>query len=485
MQIHLTTLKDTEKFAKRISKVVNTGDVIALSGEIGAGKTTFARAFLSGLLEAETEVPSPTFSLVQTYETRDFPVWHFDLYRLDRPEDAWELGIEDAFASGVSLIEWPDRLGTDLPANALKIYISAHGSGEGRIFLIEADDQWHRRLAGPAALHARADAAADFLKANHWAEARRAPLAGDASFRRYERLYRGERDRAVFMDAPPPKENVGPFIQVAGILKSYGYSVPQIIAADRREGFLLLEDLGDDLFARVLEKDQSVERTLYAAAVDLLADLHRRPLPDALPAYGVEELIFAPDNILDWYLPAQTGEAPSALVRDEFHQLWREALGSLMPAAPVLVLRDYHAENLLWLPERSGLARIGLLDFQDGAAGHRAYDLVSLLQDARRVVAPALEREMQDRYIAATKVDRSAFLTAYAVIGAARNSRVLGLWPRLWRRDAKPQYLRLIPHTWALLERNLGAPALHAINRWYLHHLPLEQRRQKFPGAPL
>jgi aminoglycoside/choline kinase family phosphotransferase len=316
----------------------------------------------------------------------------------------------------------------------------------------------------------RAEATAAFLAAHGWGSARREPLAGDASFRRYERLRDDNRRRAVLMDAPPP-ENVRPFLRVGAALRGWGLSAPDVLAADAEAGLLLLEDLGDDLFSRLLAAGRADEATLYAAAVDLLADLQRRPAPPGLPAYDDGRLLEEVGRLLLWYEPAA---ALSEAAKDAYRRLWLELFPRARVGAPCLVYVDYHADNLIWLPARAGHARVGLLDFQDARLGPPAYDLVSLLEDARRDVAPALAEAMAGRYLAARpELDPEAFRRAYAILGAQRNAKILGLFSRLARRDGKPAYLALQPRVRGYLERDLAHPALDAMRAWFEEHLQL------------
>lgn len=336
----------------------------------------------------------------------------------------------------------------------------------------------------------RGERAAAFLAAAGWGDAARAPLAGDASFRRYERL-RGPTGSAVLMDAPPDAgEDCRPFVAIGAHLRRLGFSAPAVLAADLAEGFLLLEDLGDDLYARVLPAAGD-EAALYAEAVDLLDALHAEPVPAALPVrggapyalpdYSEARLQAEADLLPEWYLPEWRGRPTPADLAAEYRALWRDLLPATRAAAPVLVLRDYHAENLLWLPRREGLARIGLLDYQDGVNGHPAYDLVSLLSDARRDVPPALADAMLARYAAAAArrdpaFDEAAFRTAFAVLGAQRNCKIIGIFARLWRRDGKPNYLALIPRVWRNLERDLAHPALAGVREWLDRIVPPASR---------
>lgn len=300
-----------------------------------------------------------------------------------------------------------------------------------------------------------------FIARAGWAGAGRAVLAGDASNRRYLRL-RNDRtgESAVLMDAAPETgEDIRPFVCIARHLSGLGLSAPRILAKDENAGLLLLEDLGDALFARVLENDPAQEETLYATATDLLADLHRHPPPGDLAIYDPPLMTSLAALAFEWYLQGATGEAkPSA--RQAFCAELEPLLALHAAMADVLIQRDYHAENLLWLPGRAGVARVGLLDFQDAMAGHRAYDLVSLLQDARRDVPPEIEQAMLTRYIAATGQPAKAFRTAYHLLGAQRNLRIIGVFARLCLRDGKAHYVDLIPRVWNLLQRDLAQPAL-------------------------
>ncbi len=304
---------------------------------------------------------------------------------------------------------------------------------------------------------ARIDA---FLAVNGWGSAARHALAGDASNRRYLRLAQPDGARAVLMDAPPERgEDVRPFTAIARHLGSLGLSAPAILAQDTQAGLLLLEDLGDALFARVLEDTPALEPELYRAATDLLVDLHRHAPPPGLAPYDPPLMADLAALALDWYHHGATGDGNAAL-RARLCAMLETHLAALPEADSVLIQRDYHAENLLWLPDRAGVARVGLLDFQDAMRGHRAYDLVSLLQDARRDVSPATADAMLAHYIAATGADAEGFTTAFHWLGAQRNLRILGVFARLSLRDGKPHYVALIPRVWAHLQTDLRHPAL-------------------------
>jgi N-acetylmuramate 1-kinase len=309
-----------------------------------------------------------------------------------------------------------------------------------------------------------------FVAGTDWAGARRRPLAGDASNRRYERLFLEGRT-AVLMDAPREKgEDIGPFIRIARFLSDLGLSAPAILAEDAAHGFLLLEDLGDDLFARVIPRQPELEPLLYEAATDALIQLHHVPPPLDLRAYDPVVMLDMAALAWRWYLGGALAEDAGS--ESAFRAAFGPVLALHVPDAPVLIQRNSHAENLLWLPDRKGPARVGLLDFQDAMAGHPAYDLVSILQDARRDVPPALEEAMIARYVARTSQEDSRFRAAYAVLGVQRNLRILGVFGRLCLLHGKAHYVDLIPRVWNLLLRNLKHPALAPVASLITEALP-------------
>ena len=328
----------------------------------------------------------------------------------------------------------------------------------------------------------RASEEADFLRDAGWAAASRQHLAGDASNRSYARLTGGPGGaRAVLMDASPDKgEDLFPFLAVGAELQARGYSPPATIAADLASGFALIEDLGDDLFARVCASRPAVEETLYAAAVDLLAEIAATHAPSSLvwndrhtPLAPYDDTVFRREAALavDWWRPAVTGEITPADLREEFLDLISAATADM--ATDVLVLRDYHAENLIWLPARDGLRRTGLLDYQDALAGSPAYDLVSLLEDARRDTSSDLREAMIARFLERSpETEAAAFHRDYAGLGAQRNLKIIGIFARLWLRDGKEGYLALIPRVWDHLLRDLGHPSLAALRAFVLRWIP-------------
>ena len=310
-----------------------------------------------------------------------------------------------------------------------------------------------------------------FLASIGWGGAEISPLAGDASFRRYFRVTDGAR-KAVLMDAPPPHEDPRPFLRIARYLAENQMAAPEIYGQDLDHGLVLLEDFGDARVRDWLDGHPADERAIYARAVALLADLHTLPPADAPPydraAYNREV-----DLLTEWYCPAMGLEVDLPG--------YRAAWDAVLPLAEqdeaprVTVLRDYHAENIMLIEGRPESHDLGLLDFQDALIGHPAYDLVSLLQDARRDVSPELEAAMLAHYKALAQPG-AGFDAAYAVLGAQRNAKIIGIFTRLWQRDGKPRYLSFLPRMWGLLERDLAHPALAPVAEWFARNIPAEVR---------
>lgn len=321
--------------------------------------------------------------------------------------------------------------------------------------------------------------AAEFLSRAGWQNAEILPLAGDASFRRYFRIVAPGRC-AVLMDAPPPHEDPRPFVSMAKWLEQAGLVAPRILAEDLDKGLLLLDDLGDARMRETLDRDPAAERELYEIAIDVLVHLHGRPPMDGLSPHGLAEWLTELDLFLDWYAPAVgLGE----IDRDGWSEAWTKVLGSVANdgLGPVTVLRDYHAENVMLVEGKLGIHRFGLLDFQDALAGHPAYDLVSILEDARRDVSPEIERAMIDRYVAETVSDER-FERGYWALAAQRNTRILGVFCRLWKRDGKAHYKQFQPRMWGLLERDLAQPGLEPVKAWFDANVPAEKRSAIWQG---
>ncbi len=321
------------------------------------------------------------------------------------------------------------------------------------------------------------DGTTAFLDSAGWTGADVSPLAGDASFRRYFRV--NDRGRqAVLMDAPPEHEDVRPFISVADFLVSEGFSAPRLMASDLKNGFLLIEDFGDRLVGPVLAQEPALEEGTYASAVSLLADLHRLPPPDSLQPYDRDVLVREVMLFPDWYARA----AGISVDVDAYLAAWDAVWAATLQETtrnPVVTLRDYHADNLILLTERPGVQSLGLLDFQDALAGHAAYDLVSLLQDARRDVSPRLEQQMLDHFGRVSGLaDPAAFRASYEVLGAQRNVKILGIFVRLRDRDGRKGYVERLPRVWGYLDRNFAHPALAPVRQWFDANVPQDLRAE-------
>jgi tRNA threonylcarbamoyl adenosine modification protein YjeE len=496
------------RLGEDIAFAARRGDLITLSGELGAGKTTLARAIIRALgTNAAEEIPSPTFTLVQAYACARMPASHFDLYRLDKPSELDELGLDHALLEGVALVEWPERAGGILPRDRLDVAIADEGDGDTRAVTLTGHGSWEGRLSRFGAMQTLLQAVnmANDGCALHY-------LQGDASVRRYARAACRAGATAILMDwARQPDgpairdglpysriahlaEDVRPFVAVDAALRARGLSAPEIFAQDLDGGFLVIEDLGDRVFAHDVETRAASQAELWKAATDALIVLQAAPPPAELPlgngtahrlaAYDQGALGIEVELLVDWYWETVHGTPAPEAARAEFLDAWGRIFAVLSKMPPAWVLRDYHSPNLLWLPEREGVARVGIIDFQDAMRGPPAYDLVSLLQDARVDVPPRIEAELFDHYCASHRqpgFDRDAFAFAYAALGAQRNTKILGIFARLAKRDGKPGYLRHIPRLWRYMERNLAHPQLSGLKSWYDRHMP-ESARQKVPA---
>jgi tRNA threonylcarbamoyl adenosine modification protein YjeE len=487
-----------------LAVALEPGDVVALSGDLGAGKTTFARTLIRYLAEDPSlEAPSPTFTLVQQYEVTRFPIYHADLYRVSDSSEVAEIGLEDRPENAVLLIEWPDRALELMPKDRWEVSFKVRPKN-GQNF---RDIQ----LIGHGSYAARLErlvAGRRFIEENGYGPARRERITGDASSRSYERLTLGKRDIILMNspkrpDGPPVKdgkpysqiahlaEDVAPFIALANALRSRGFSAPEIFAADIQEGLIALEDLGDNKV--VSGEPPKPIRQYYEAAVYVLIALHKQILPDLLPvaphvnyrlpSYDLEAFMIEVELLLDWYLPFRHAKL-SAEARTEFRAIWEELLTPAANALETWVLRDFHSPNLLWLPKRRGIACLGLLDFQDAVLGPAAYDLASLLQDARVDIPAQWESDLLRNYVRARsiddpKFDAAQFAKLYATMAAQRSTKILGIFARLNRRDRKPQYLRHLPRVWDYLQRAFLHPDLAQLENWYKVNVPAPEGSSK------
>ncbi len=487
----------TANLVADLALLIGAGDVITLSGDLGAGKTAAARALIRYLAgDPSIEVPSPTFTLAQSYDLPPFPLVHADLYRINDATELEEIGLSPLPEGVVALIEWPERARDALPPDRIDIALS-HRPALGSTARA-AEITGHGKAAPQVA---RLEALRQFLADAGYIEEKRQRMAGDASTRSYARLFRGDSsvilmnsprrpDGPAIYDGKPYSaavhlaEDVKPFVAVANGLRARGLSTPAIHHADLDAGFLITEDFGLEGFVEGDPPRPIAER--YEAATDMLASLHREPLPEALPLaphityqippFDVEAMLVEIGLMLEWYLPDRSAE-PTDDLRAEFVMQWRDLLGRTAATPRTWVLRDFHSPNLIWLGERSGISRVGLIDFQDAVLGPAAYDLVSLLQDARLDVPEQLELALLTRYVKARHAadatfEPAGFAETYAIMSAQRNTRLLGTFARLNRRDGKPQYLRHQPRIWTHLTRSLAHPVLSGIRGWYADHVP-------------
>lgn len=487
---------ELERFAAHLSLLARPGHCILLEGDLGSGKSTFARAFIRALASnAALDVPSPTFAILQSYDETRVPVAHVDLYRVSSNADVNELGLAELLESHVLLVEWPDRMATLPVTDTLTVSLS--GSGETRSLTLSPQGAWIRSLQRSADLER-------FLAAAGHGDTARRHFDGDASARRYEIL--DTSPPLVVMDMPerpdgPIIKNNKPYSRIAHLaegltavvainqeMEARGYSVPKTHAYDLARGFALTEYLGSSVYGQMVLAGADMREPMRAAT-EVLADMARQSWPEtvtiagtdvthSIAAYDSEALLIEVDLLPSWYRPYRTGATIPAGAADEFAGLWAGLVAELDAAPRVWTMRDYHSPNLLWLPERSGLRRVGIIDTQDCVRGHAAYDLASLLQDARVDLPDALTLPLLDHYCAlrAAEADFNAedFLLAYAILGAQRSTKILGIFARLFKRDGKPAYLKHMPRVAKHLQRNLQHPRLAAMKTWFDRHLPLD-----------
>ena len=487
----------TGLLAQKVGDWARPGDLLTLSGDLGSGKTTFARALIRHLMDdPDLEVPSPTFTLVQIYDGAAFPIVHADLYRVRSVDELAELGWDEAAEGALVMVEWAERIGDALAPDRLDLCftIADDGDANRRDVVLTGYGRFAERLKEVRAID-------DLLPRAGFAGASRQFMTGDASTRSYERLTRADGRTAVLMISPPRAdapvvrygkpyhliarlaEDIRPFIAIDKALRQQGVSAPDLFAHDIPNGLAVLEDLGSE--PCVDASGPIPER--YAEAVGMLAALHARTLPTTLPLdgeatyeippYDLDAMLIEVELLLDWYAPQIGKVAIPASARAAFIAICMRTFETILAGPATWCLRDVHSPNLIWLPERRGTARIGLVDFQDCVIGHPAYDVASLLQDARVTVPDGLELKLLGHYAQSRRAgtpgfDMAAFVAAYAVLGAQRATKILGIFARLDKRDRKPHYLQHLPRIEAYLSKGLRHPALAELKGWFEAYLP-------------
>lgn len=493
--VHFSDQTETENYARMVSLWVRPGLAIALSGDLGSGKSTFARAFIRALAKPDDifDIPSPTFPIIQIYDNTRVPVAHIDLYRLDKSEEVEDLGVADLFSTHIVLIEWPDLIRKSLPESTLNLAFK--GYGDERHVEVSESGAW-------PALLARNNVIFDFLKDSKWHGAERKFFEGDASSRRYESLEKNN-SNVLLMDMPqrpdgPPVKDGKPYSAVAHLaenisavsaansqLLKLGYSAPIIEKIDLENGLAIIENLGGKVFGQMMRDGDDMREPL-AMAIELLADMNTQTWPTQIKlqnqkiynveAYDLSAQMIEVDLLLSWFWPYVHGREAPQPVRKSFERIWSKLLPNTQLQNSQWVLRDFHSPNLIWIKERKSIQRVGLIDTQDTVMGHPAYDLASLLQDARVDIEFSLADQLYQQYeklrLARGDFDAEQFALAYAILGAQRTTKILGIFARLAKRDGKPVYLKHMPRVARYLARNLQHPKLSELADWFIVNLP-------------
>jgi N-acetylmuramate 1-kinase len=477
----------TMQLGQDLALALKPGDCLALYGDLGAGKSTLARALLRAIAEDDDlEVPSPTFTLVQMYDLR-IPASHFDLYRLGDSSELDELGFDEALETGICLVEWPQRAQDRLPKDTISIAYRFSPDG-GRQLTITAPEAKLSRIQRSLTIR-------NFLNANGMAGSTRLHLTGDASTRAYETIAAPGRMPMILMDAakrpngPPIRdgkpysqivhlaEDVYPFVAIGEMLKAKGLAAPAIYERDLDQGILLIEDMGR---AGVLDESGQPIAERYHAAVSCLAHIHTLDIPreikvtdthvHRIPDFDRVAMKMEAELLIDWHIPWKLGREATASERADYLSIWDGLIDPLETAEKSLVLRDFHSPNIIWMAEKTGIDRVGLIDFQDAMIGPSAYDLASIAQDARVTIERPLMDALIASYIAKRHAqsgfDEAGFRRDFAIMAAQRNCKLAGLWFRLLKRDGKPGYMQHMPRTLRYLSIAFEHPALAPLNDW-------------------
>lgn len=499
------SLAAMEKLGQQLAAILKPGEAVFLSGTLGAGKSTLARALIRAAAKDDTlEVPSPTFPILIPYETDRMVIYHYDLYRLSSEDELEELGLYEDVKGGLTLIEWPEQLGAHSFETWLKITIKEDAGGQSRTLELEGAGQMAEKLT-------RYELMRGFLKGTAFEQADWSYLQGDASTRSYIRLnHNGE--TALFMNAPPQPdgpvikngkpysqiahlaEDMTSFVAISNTLRGAGFKLPEILKHDIDEGLLLISDLGNQQYFHLITQKGADTKALYQPAIDTLAALRgQKPslmsVDDKtyhLPPFDLEALLIEVELLLDWYWPFVKGVPVSHEARQAYEQIWtnlHKKIDQLDNSH--WILRDFHSPNLMRLDGVKSIEKVGIIDFQDAMQGNAAYDVASLCQDARLTIPPSLQEHLLESYISSvqakeTNFDESGFRTSYAIFCAQRACKLLGIFVRLKERDNKPGYLAHLPRIWDYLEQSLPHPELEGLNAWFRQHMPSTCRKANF-----
>ncbi len=488
LTVHLATTEETERLGQDLALSLRKGDLVTLSGDLGAGKSTLARGLIRTIADDNGyEVPSPTFTIVQSYPELRLPISHVDLYRLSSADELDELGLDEALDDGAVLVEWPERGADALPASSLRVTLL--GEGDGRKAIIEGKPDAVARLQRSLAIRT-------FLGRAGFPVAERRYLLGDASARGYETITAEGKPPLILMNSPynpggPVLRNGKTYMQIAHLsqsvtafvamdklLQSKGFRVPEIYAEDLDGGLLLLENLGSE---GVLDASGAPIPERYEAAVRMLAHLHQHSWPqniDAAKGYAHHIHSFDRDAMMievellsDWYAPRLSGRPLDSQQKAQYVAAWDHVFSQLINVEESLLLRDVHSPNILWRGDATGMDRVGLIDFQDAMIGPSAYDVASLIFDARVTITPEFQDSLLAAYIDERQTltapfDETRFRKAFAIMAAQRNAKILGIFVRLDERDGKPFYLQHLSRIQAYLNRVIDHPALAPVKDW-------------------